>query len=346
MNSAPVTEIKSAASPREGKDSLELTCSNNTVADRKCQGRIDKYYHALKTLPAPGHGCHNGLMKVANLARNAGISEEVAFEDIRSGIPRDGRKVPDREIRDAIRKAYSSTFIPKSRPRVHKKKALHIDDIFQKYHEMADESELWERSYIRLDQTPGLYDTKLTLSSLFKLDDILFLGSQYDTGLVHVKKVSEWLNFEGLNKYPHIIPNPLTGEVGLTKDGKASHRADSCIKSFPFAVVEFDGLPREKQIAFWLWALDKGLPVAALIDSGGKSIHGWLGVHCKDAGEWEKKIYNKLFPQHLVPLGADPACKNSARLSRLPGHYRTEKYNWQRLLYLNPKHGRNANACQ
>ena len=133
----------------------------------------------------------------------------------------------------------------------------------------------------------------------------------------------------------HIIPNPLTGEQGQTKDGKPSYRADSCVAQFRFAVVEFDELPREQQIRFWAGVK---LPVVALLDSGGKSVHGWIRIDAADAADWQQRVEGKLFAM-LTAIGADGACKNEARLSRMPGHYRAEKQRWQRILYLNPTGG-------
>ena len=119
----------------------------------------------------------------------------------------------------------------------------------------------------------------------------------------------------------HIIPNPLTGEQGQTKDGKPSYRADSCVARFRFAMVEFDTMPRGEQIQFWAGVK---LPVVALIDSGGKSIHGWIRIDAANADEWTQRVEGKLFDT-LAAVGADGTCKNEARLSRMPGHLRTEK---------------------
>ena len=136
---------------------------------------------------------------------------------------------------------------------------------------------------------------------------------------------------------PFIIPNPLSGEVGVTKSGKPSYRCDDSIVRFKFAVAEFDNMCRDGQLAFWNSAIERGFPVAALIDSGGKSIHGWLAVHCRNRDQWEGEIENKLFPALLVPMGFDPACRNESRLSRFPGNFRDDKDAMQRLLYLNPE---------
>ena len=94
-------------------------------------------------------------------------------------------------------------------------------------------------------------------------------------------------------------------------------------------------MPREQQIRFWAGVK---LPVAILINSGGKSIHGWIRIDAKDAQDWQQRVEGNLFDL-LTAIGADKACKNEARLSRMPGHFRTEKGRWQRVLYMNPEGG-------
>jgi hypothetical protein len=111
-----------------------------------------------------------------------------------------------------------------------------------------------------------------------------------------------------------------------------SYRGDSAVAAFTFAVVEFDERTRAEQVAFWCGV---NLPVAALVDSAGKSIHAWLRVDAADTQAWDTQV-RPLFLQHLAPLGVDRTCQNPSRLSRLPGHYRLEKKKWQRLLFLDP----------
>ncbi len=138
----------------------------------------------------------------------------------------------------------------------------------------------------------------------------------------------------GRGELPHIIPNPLTGLQGTTKSGSKSWRADDCVASFRFCVVEFDSIGMDEQLAFWAGFK---VPIAALIDSGGKSIHAWLRVDAPNRRAWEEEVEDLLFGQILGPMGVDTACKNEARLSRLPGAFRPDRGRWQHLLYLAPQ---------
>ena len=277
---------------------------------------------------------HTQLLTVANLAAAAGVPEREAFDTILASIPPGKRVVSPREVESAIQKAYASagTFKPRYVPPVR----TIPPDYFKTIKAAGGdgrEVDLWELSPVRIGWEPGR-DAIEALALLYAPDDILFIGDQRSA---EVRPVSDWI--DRLNSgftAPHIMPNPVTGEPGLTKDGKPSFRADACIKSFRYAVAEFDNLARDEQAAFWCGWLAKGYPLAAVVDSGGKSLHGWVPVQCPDAATWGERVEQKLFETILVPLGVDRACKNEARLSRLPGHFRADKGRWQRILYINP----------
>ena len=84
--------------------------------------------------------------------------------------------------------------------------------------------------------------------------------------------------------------------------------------------------------------MSKVVPVAALIASGGKSIHAWIRVDCTDRKEWKELVKGRLYRDVFIPLGADPACSNPSRKSRLPGVVRPGG-GWQEILFLNPQGG-------
>ena len=174
------------------------------------------------------------------------------------------------------------------------------------------------------------------LYTLYAPGECLFVGGPYDTHVLPVEKLTQ--HPERLANAPHIIPNPLTGRRHETKSGKLSTRCDAAVKAYRFAVVEFDDVTKAEQYAFWLTVIRRELlPVTALIDSGRKSIHAWLRVDLPDRDAWGSQVGHKLYDKYtgmLTLLGADPACKNPSRLSRMPFHVRKETGAVQRLLYL------------
>ena len=311
----------------------------------------ERFTTALSTLPRPGGGgYHPRLLGVANIGIRSGIPPTDVAAALRTHTPAGGRRVPDREIADAVNKAMDGRAMPSRRTALPRwRPPRPTPPPFDAAGFLAarvaegrgfSEADIWEASPVRAE-TPPEQDALLLLEALYAPGDVLFIGDQYGRA---VKTVAQWLADirAGQPLPPHIIPNPLTGATAPTKDGRPSFRADACVRSFRFAVAEFDGLSREDQLSFW-WAVN--LPVCALIDSGGKSLHAWIRIDGVETAEkWTALVEGRLFGQYLIPLGCDAACRNEARLSRMPGHLRTEKGRWQRIIYLAPEgraiHGR------
>lgn len=307
---------------------------------------MDHYYNALNHIPPPGEGCHTHLLTLANLGVRVGVKPETIFAHIRENIPPGKRRVPDREITDAINKALSDqgngSFTPKPRPKpvINDGKTALRSIIRQgKY---LDDADLWEASPKRLYDEPQR-DTALFLAAVYEPDDLVWIGERYENGIMGktIRPVLDWIEYfkAGGNTAPHIIVNPLDGIPHTTKAGdKDSLRGDLNISKFGYCLIEFDDLSREDQIKFWSAVK---LPIVALIDSGGRSIHAWLDVQklvaVNTLDQWHTEIKNRMYDQMLRPLGIDAACSNPARLSRLPGHLRAEKGSWQRLLWLSPE---------
>lgn len=312
---------------------------------RTARQALNHYNVALRTIPAPGAGCHPYLLSVANLGTFAGLGPDQVFNDIRGAIPTGGRRVPASEIRKTVDKAFrdhqGGTFTPRPRPKpvVSDGKAALRKIISQS--KISDEVDLWESSPLRLLDDPAK-DHILLLRTLYEPDDLIFIGDRHDRGIVQktIRTVADWISYfqDGGATSPFIIINPLTGEPAPTKGGgKKTLRGDFCIKNFRYCLIEFDNLNRENQIKFW--AAVK-LPIVVLIDSGNKSIHGWINVQrlakVETPEQWQTEIKGRLYDRILKPLGVDVTCSNPARLSRLPGHWR-DKEAIQRILWLSPE---------
>jgi hypothetical protein len=340
--------------------SYKQSVSKNT--ERKKQ----KFLTAL--IPAAGQGCHPALLGVANLGVSAGLDDAEIFKHLRSKTPPGSRIVPDEEIWQAIAKARDQPAptlrrtLKRQLPVVHKLKKKEVAQaalqaIIAKGGGGISCADLVKTSPVPIDGSE--YDIILLLKNLYSPDDLVFIGRRGDPGIIGdtIRTTAEWIIFfqneylrtakfpEALcwsheqffsDSFPHIMANPLSGLLGKTKSGKDTYRGDACVKAFRFAVGEFDNLPVEAQLAFWKGL---GLPLCAVIHSGSRSIHAWVRADgVKDAASWERVIEGGLFPI-LTDLGCDPACKNESRLSRLPGIYRPEKNQWQRLLWLCPDGG-------
>lgn len=307
----------------------------------------DRYNSALNSIPAPGgNGCHPALLGVANLGAIAGIEPARIFSDIRNAIPPGRRHASDKEIQvtvsKAVREHSGKSFTPEPRPApiVADGKATLRKIIDQAI--IDNEVDLWEASPVRLYDDPK-QDAALLLRTLYRPDDLLFIGDRAEPGILGqtIRPAADWITYfqTGGATAPHIIINPLTGKLAPVKGSdKMTLRGDACIKDFRFCLVEFDNLSFSDQIKFWSAVK---LPICALIHSGGKSIHAWLQVSkladVTTHDQWDSIIRDRLYARVLKPLGVDGACSNPARLSRLPGHYRTEKKQMQKILWLSPE---------
>ena len=277
------------------------------------------------------------MMAAANLAAIAGLPPAEAEARIIQTMPRPPS--PGSEVAGAIRKAYAehkpgAPYTPRTIAPAKPKALPMTAQRFIQRGDGAEESDWWEASPIRIDWEPGPRDALALLGALYAPDEFLFIGERYGT---EVATVGDWMRRieAGEPCPPHFIPNALTGQEHPLTDGKLSRRGDSAVAAFRYAVAEFDGLSKPDQLAFW-WGF-KSAPIVALIDTGGKSIHAILKVDAPSREAWEAEVEQKLFARVLCPLGCDAACRNESRLSRLPGHFRREKNQWQRLLYLNPE---------
>jgi hypothetical protein len=300
---------------------------------------MDKFNELLKKLPKPGVGAnyHTFIYGLACRGHQAGLSDEAIFAEIRKHTPEGRRVISDREIEDAVQnsKAAKDRLIqPYTGPRI---RPDFLGECLSNG-TGATMADIAACSPVKLDWDDE--EGWRALQYIYNDDDLLFIGDDKTPGIrgKSIRTCAEWcaeFEFEGVLE-PKIIPNHLSGFTAPKKAGDGETlRGDGCVKAHRFAIAESDGLTLEEQCSFWMGC--PTLPVAALIFSGSKSLHAWLRVDCVDASEWERKIAGELFPGFLVPLGMDASCKNPARLSRMPGYYRSDKSAVQRLIYLAPK---------
>ncbi len=110
--------------------------------------------------------------------------------------------------------------------------------------------------------------------------------------------------------------------------------ADANVTAFRFALLECDAIPLELQLPL---LAKLPLPTAAILTSGGRSLHAWVRVDAASAEDYRQTVARML--TLLSKFGVDGQNKNPSRLSRLPGVTRTigaAGDGRQRLLYLNP----------
>jgi hypothetical protein len=283
--------------------------------------------------PASGLGVHTWLLAEANRCRIRGLRPTQAERILLIGSANCGREVEQREIDDALRKAYEE---PDSGVSNGPKASYDPEALKRVAAGLPDVNEAWLRS-----RSPILPDT---VSPPEFLNTIFGLGARALVFDAQDAKPVTWRcgRFESLDKWQDIMNhwpnvfflcNPVDGKRHLNpRTGRLSRRSAESITEFRYGVIESDEAPAD----LWLSAVAQlKLPITAVYTSGGKSIHVLWQVGAKTKDDWDAAV--RPWRRTLVTLGADPAALTAVRLSRLPGCKRNSTGGFQKLLYLNPQ---------
>ena len=98
--------------------------------------------------------------------------------------------------------------------------------------------------------------------------------------------------------------------------------SDKNVTRYAYSLAESDDLSIEDQKKLFI---NFKLPIATLVESGGKSVHALVKIDAKDEAEYKQRVsflYDWLAKHKFV---VDENNKNPARLSRLPGVMRNGK---------------------
>jgi len=120
-----------------------------------------------------------------------------------------------------------------------------------------------------------------------------------------------------LHRYSLIVPSPMFAQKGLTKRGYSSFHSLANTGPRRFIVVEFDKGHLDQQAAV-IWHLARYAPLALVVFSGSKSLHGWF--FC--AGQPEDKLMR--FFDYAHSLGADSATWRRSQFVRMPDGKRSD----------------------
>ncbi len=155
---------------------------------------------------------------------------------------------------------------------------------------------------------------------LFKPDDVIWMGNKTESGnsanQCNFKPAQEWLTYDEVDV-------PLTCPA-VFKSNSFARTNDNALRR-PFLVVESDVLSKDEVGAIFKWLRDEvGLTLRAVVDTAGKSLHGWFDMP-KEAIVKQLKI---ILPQ----LGCDKGLFTASQPCRIPGALRDGKY--QKLIYL------------
>lgn len=168
-------------------------------------------------------------------------------------------------------------------------------------------------------------DLTVYIKTLFKEDEIITLTIDSDftgekwrpAGYGKSYKVADLLYMvdrfsvpEALNYNPEagvwIRVNPMNG-IGCSNEN---------VQDFRYTLIESDDLPILDQLAL---VYELQLPAAAIVHSGGKSIHAVVKIGAQDARQYEERVRFLYDVCKRYGFTVDTANKNPSRLTRLPG---------------------------
>ena len=155
----------------------------------------------------------------------------------------------------------------------------------------------------------------------FDAADTIWIGDTYDSGkpehAKHFKSAAEWLKGSK-------APGPFICPAAFKNTSIA--RSNDNILARRFLVVESDTLKKDEVGAVFRWLRDKvGLELIAIVDTAGKSLHGWFKYPTQDFVVDDLKLV-------LPALQCDPKLFTPSQPVRLPGALRNGKF--QKLVYL------------
>jgi hypothetical protein len=176
-----------------------------------------------------------------------------------------------------------------------------------------------------LNKVAGSPDAEELIDRLFPGNPLLCYGSSaasFDTKLRET-----WRGHAEGTQF--IVPSPMLRERGVTKEGKPSARCLDNTGPRRFLVVEFDDGSKDEHATLLLHLALRG-PLALVVHSGGKSLHGWFPC----LGRSDEEL--RPFFAYAVKLGADPATFSLCQQVRMPGGTR-DNGKLQEVLFFRPE---------
>jgi hypothetical protein len=258
----------------------------------------------VKPCPASGDGVHSWLFHAACCAVDAGMTNEHAVESIEAMMTRNPN--PASEIEDALNSARgerngSGLLWPPVNDE-------QIEAIAQDGMRVLD---FWEASP---------FPMRVGESRAEEVIDVLFPGNPWlcIAQSARVFKTQRREEFRGeVDSHSLIVPSPMTSETGLTQSGRESCHSLNNTGPRRFLIIEADRGSLDQQAAV-IGHLGTYAPLAAVVFSGSKSLHGWFVC-----GRTSEDTLLK-FMKHAVSLGADRKMWLRSQFCRVPDGSRSD----------------------
>ncbi len=163
------------------------------------------------------------------------------------------------------------------------------------------------------DCNPLKIDPAEVLDKLYPEDALLCLATIKTDARTAPRE--HWRGKEA--NFQFIVPNPMTALTGLNQDGEVSHRCHGNATTHRlYQIVEFDHGTVDEQITIVTNLNSMFTPLTMVVNSGGKSLHGWFDVRQLDDAQ-QREFFAK-----ACRCGADNTLWDQCKLVRMPGGLR------------------------
>lgn len=304
----------------------------------------------LDSCPPAGQGVHSWLFNTARALHAFFPDKSQLVSALAEASSNCGREVPRSEIEDAVRNSAGCAWSPGAsatagkQPKWPAKNYELIEAIVADGLGLAD---LWELSPTRIESNESCPDA--FIDALFPGDPLLCVGRT--NAIFETRLRQEWRGH--LAELQFVVPSAMSAVFGTTKDGKQSQHSLDNTGPRQFLVVECDFAEKDKQgndtpdAPLIRQAREIGLevsdicsavlvhlagraPLALVVHSGGKSLHGWFPC----AGQPEAQLQR--FMRYAVSIGGDYHTWTRSQFVRLPDG-RRENGRRQSVYYFNPE---------
>jgi len=315
---------------------------NSPTVNDSVVGRLPVHLlQVVENCPKTGDGVHRWLFATARLLHRHYVSEHIKHI-LAGAVIGCGRDVPDREIADAVQNsdparggvARRILRWPHPDPKRIEEVVLSSPGI----------SQIIERYPVAINRERDF------LAELFHGDPLICCG--WSKTCCATKRLSQWSNEAGMLQF--IVPSPMARQWGRVKNSnRPSQRCLDNTGDRQYLVIECDftetssvgplmerlkqrGIGSIDMCGAVLWELSKFGPLAMIVHSGGKSLHGWF--HCLGVPEDHLLRFMRL----AVALGADSATWSRCQLVRMPNGLRPlagGRKIRQQVIYFHPEGG-------
>ncbi len=305
----------------------------------------------LDSCPTSGTGVHSWLFGCSRILHPYFSDKEQLYRLLASATSKCGRPVPAREIEDAIMNSADCAWQAKQTGQGNKRQPKWPFRDYSKIERIVRDGPTLEAlsAASPIKFSADLRATEEIVDAIFPTNPLLCCG--WGMSRFATRTRVEWRG--SLSSIPLIVPSPMTARIGWTKNGKPSAHCLDNTGSRRFLVVEFDfkekntdgsetadtpmlralaadGISVADVCAALHGHLSQYAPLAMIVHSGGKSLHGWYYAEA----EPEAKLLK--FMRYAVSIGGDPATWTRSQFVRIPDGTR-DNGNRQAVHYFNPE---------